>query len=177
MRKIIIGIITGIIASVVSSIILAIFKIIKWNDIRKLLNLLVTFFNFKISIGAIIVIIIIITIIFLLTKIIKNSNKKIKYPEWYYKFKELDYKEWHFVWNYSVLYYSKFDINNLRPICECGCNLVSTREVGRIHYNVSKLNCPNCNKIYNKPTSEDYNRVRVLIEYQINNFKSKAIHN
>lgn len=171
MKKIIIGIITTIIASVVSSTILYIFKIIKWDDINKLWNLLVSFFYFKISIGAIAVIIIIITIIFLLAKIIKNSNKKIKYPEWYYKFKELDYKEWHFVWNYSILYYSKCDIENLRPICECGCNLVSTREVGRTYYSVSKLNCPNCNKIYNTPTNEDYIRVRALIAHQIENFK------
>ena len=98
----------------------------------------------------------------------KDNAKKIrKYPTWYYDYKTMNYKEWLFKWEYQV-YANTYDIEHIRPVCSCECELVEKHKVGNVYYGDYVLFCPNCQKVYKSPDIEIIDEVKRLISYNIN---------
>ena len=126
-------------------------------------------FNHKVSIWNIILFIM---LLFILQYIIifiyrKNKSKSFcKYPGWYYNFNTMNYKEWIFKWNYQI-YANTYDIQSLRPICTCECELVRKTRIENIYYNRHILFCPNCHKIYESPDKDTIEELKRLISYNI----------
>lgn len=109
------------------------------------------------------------------TLINTQSSSKLKYPDWYYNFKEIQFKEWLFTWKYDMYWYSDNSIEflDLTPICDCKCNLVTKLQIENRYYTNGALQCPNCKKIYNRPKNEDIEEVKYLILHKINTEYSK----
>lgn len=133
-------------------------------------------FNYRVPIWFILTVVIFLLISLIVIKILINtlgntqSSSKLKYPDWYYSFKEMAFKEWLFTWKYDMYWYSdnKIEFSNLTPICYCKCNLVTKFQIENRYYTNGALQCPSCKKIYNIPTDEDIEEVKCLILHKIN---------
>ena len=90
---------------------------------------------------------------------------------WFYKY---GYKDWFFTWKYNkALYKDGYEIEDLKPICKCKCDLLTKSRIDNIYYGTPKLQCPNCKSTYNKPIEDDLDEVRCLIVHKVNNFLNK----
>lgn len=166
----IIAVFAPIITTIISSILIS----KKQNvNIKESLLIMYSFiksiFTYKIPLwGILLFILLIIFIIFIAISIFqktkfRNSNE---YPDWYYDFTTMNYGEWLFKWNYEV-YGNKYEVENIRPICTCQCELVEKDRIGNTYYSTSVLFCPNCKKVYKYPDMETLNEVKSLISYNI----------
>lgn len=136
------------------------------DSIVIIVNFIKSILNFKVSIWVIgLSVIIAFTIIYIMLIMFAKSDSR-KYPDWYYDFKTIKYKEWTWAWIYEM-YSNKYEIKNLRPICSCGCGLVERSRLDNMHFNPPRLVCPNCKTIYNSPEYATEKEVKHLIEYKV----------
>lgn len=135
-------------------------------------NSFLSLLNYKVPLWVILIIILFKFILNLMRKFWKNkkSSYKREYPNWYYNFREMKFKDWLFIWNYDMHLYSDniIDFSDLKPICDCKCNLLKKSKIGNRYYNSPVLQCPNCKKIYNNPKMEDIDEIKCLILHKIN---------
>ena len=124
--------------------------------LKKIMLFFKIIFLFKIPVWLILIFIAILIFIFiLLLKIYsKNNKRKTKYK----------YKNWVMKWDYS---YDKKRIINLRPICDCGCEL-SKKSKDQINFQ-SILYCPSCNKTYPTITQKILEDAEKVIVHHLNN--------
>ena len=99
-----------------------------------------------------------------------NSMNKKATPGFYH-YKNDQYKEWFFEWDYSECY-GRFSIENIRPICECGCGLslvysYTDKNNNKVSCGGGKLLCPNCQNIYKPVEFETISELEKLISYKI----------
>ena len=73
----------------------------------------------------------------------------------------------------KALYKDGYEIEDLKPICKCKCDLLTKSRIDNIYYGTPKLQCPNCKSTYNKPIEDDLDEVRCLIVHKVNNFLNK----
>lgn len=99
---------------------------------------------------------------FLLKKLITFLTDN-SYPDWYFNFRKLEFEGWLFAWEYDQF----FIIKNLKLICFCGCDYVKKSKIGNSYYGSQRLYCPNCEKVYNIPNSEDLEELNCIIIHQI----------
>ncbi len=131
--------------------------------------------DYKVSIGSILVCVtVFVIILFVIDKIFSRKTSKREHPDWYYNFRSMEYKDWFFTWKYNkALYKDGYEIEDLKPICKCKCNLLTKSRIDNIYYGTPKLQCPNCKSTYNKPIEDDLDEVRCLIVHKVNNFFNK----
>lgn len=123
--------------------------------------------SFKVSIWVIALFIIIsVTTLYIITSIKSTESDSRKYPDWYYDFKTMNYKEWIFTWNYEISY-NGYKLKDLKPICSCGCNLVEKDRLRNMYFGVPRLVCPNCENDYSSPDYDTKIEVQNLIEYKV----------
>lgn len=162
----IIGIFTPIIATTISTTWISLTQKVSLKDsIFIIVNFVKSILSFKVSIWIIALSMIIVFSIICIVRIIKTTYSN-EHPKWYYDFKAMNYKEWIFTWNYEKLY-DGYEIENLRPICSCGCELTDMNGLSYTHYSGSILKCPNCEKIYAYPTMQVIGSIKQLIGYKI----------
>lgn len=148
----VVGILGSIIATIILSAITAMYQ--KINIIKALKQVfcwVFSVFTYKVPIYAIILVIIgffIITEVLIAVKSPKTNNL----PKWI-KYTKQSYKSWIFTWDYHLTYNNKYNIEELRPICQCGCELSYKEEVGNIYYGNGILVCPKCQSTY--PSIDD----------------------
>lgn len=136
------------------------------DSIFIIVNFVKGILSFKVSIWVMALFIIIVFVILYIMSIKSTESDSRKYPDWYYDFKTMSHKEWIFTWNYEI-YYDKYEIENLRPICSCGCELVEKDRLRNMYFGVPRLVCPNCEKDYSSPEYDTKKEVKHLIEYKI----------
>ena len=72
-------------------------------------------------------------------------------------------KDWFFTWKYNkALYKDGYEIEDLKPICKCKCDLLTKSRIDNIYYGTPKLQCPNCKSTYNKPIEDDLDLLESL---------------
>lgn len=162
----VVGILCSIIATGIVSVVTSVHKEI--NIVQAVILVLKTLWcwvlavlTFKVPMYAILIAII--GLIFGL-KILASysSSKQNNSPQWL-KYKKAPYKSWIFTWEYQIDIFSKtYEIEHLRPICQCGCALSC---IGDLYYDNMRLSCPKCGQQY-PPISE----------YDISDFKKVLIH-
>lgn len=148
------------------------------DSIFIIVNFVKNILSFKISIWVMaIFIIIVFAILYIIMSIKSTESNSRKYPDWYYDFKTMNHKEWIFTWNYKI-YYDKYEIENLRPICSCGCELVEKNRIRNTYFGVPRLVCPNCENDYSSPDYDTQKEVKHLIEYKVrtNNYIEETVN-
>ena len=67
----------------------------------------------------------------------------------FFKYREDKYKNRvKFRWNYEKNYEGKYQLDNFIPICECGCQLDETNQIGNSFLGTDQYVCPKCGKQY-----------------------------
>lgn len=170
----IVNICTSLIVVVITPFVISITKKVSLKDsIFIILNFIKGILKFKIPIWVIALFIIIIFATIYIVRLIKPTDSN-EHPKWYYDFKAMNYKEWIFTWNYEKSY-DGYEIQNLRPICSCGCELTDLNGLSYTHYSGSILKCPNCEKTYAYPPMQVIGSIEQLIGYKIktNNYSKE----
>ncbi|HAT4256586.1 TPA: hypothetical protein I9065_003009 [Clostridium perfringens] len=132
-------------------------------------------FNYKLPLWLILIVVVfliisLIVIDRLLNSLGNNENpSKTNYPDWYYNFKEMNFKEWLFVWDYRLTLNGSLEIVDLKPICTCRCDLLKKSRIGNTYYGTSVLQCPNCKKVYKNPTIDDLKELDCILRFKIKN--------
>lgn len=128
-----------------------------WHFIKHILN-----YNISLK-----VIILVIVILFGGLKVyFKILDYKEEFtPDWL-RYTMDKYKEWYFKWDY-IKYGNKYTIENIRPICRCGCGLNRKSQHKNIYYGGGALVCPKCNNSYNIVSDDDMNDFRIILNHNI----------
>ena len=154
----------AILSPIITTAIVVYFKKLNFIESVKLIyNFIVSIFNYKISIWIIVFSLAIIIFIFYCYMKITNISEE-KEPEWL-KYTHDTYKKWNFKWTYEKNY-GKYNIENIQPICSCGCNLIHKDRLNNTYYGNGILFCPNCKKTY-----------EVIGNDIINEFEAKLLYN
>lgn len=102
-----------------------------------------------------------------------QSNARSQ-PQWI-DYKNRMHKEWMMKWEYEYnSYIGKYEIENIRPVCVCGCELSFKYEYmdgQRRHIRTSAgvLVCPKCNQVYPRIDEEDVLDFKKVLIYDLNN--------
>lgn len=137
------------------------------DSIVMIFNFIKSILSFKVSILVIALFIVVVFVMrYIIISIKLKESVSQNYADWYYNFKTMNHKEWIFTWEYKM-YSNCYEIENLRPICSCGCELVSKKSLKNMYFGTYKLVCPNCENIYNHPDYDTKVEVKHLIEYKI----------
>ncbi|MBK5260954.1 MAG: hypothetical protein JJE17_00085 [Peptostreptococcaceae bacterium] len=156
-----IGIGTSLIVTVITawSKNINVLQAIKWL-LSNIFAFVVFLFTFKIPVY---VILLSIFALVLILHFIRDKNPKI---EWL-TYKQTNYKKWFFIWDYILDYNKKYSINNLRPICSCGCSLVKKTDLNGMRCFDGILYCPICKNTYPVLDQEVLDEVKCKIEHNI----------
>lgn len=176
LKVVIISLITLIILPIVVNVISH--KIEDINFLEKLKNIfmvMLNFFsgivNFKIPLW--IIIVGIVMVIFIMKVYFHNKNKfEIKNEHEWEKYNIEEYKGLRYTWKCDN-YLGKKVIKELKPICECGCDLIVTDSYKNYHKIYGYLVCPNCNKGYENNFDENKEAVEKIIVFKYNNMIEK----
>lgn len=144
--------------------------IIIFNFIKDILNC-------KIPLWSILLFLLFVLVVRVLIISLKSKNSiSREHPDWYYDFKTMKYKNWIFTWNYEE-YGGEYTIENIRPICSCGCELTDLNGFQYRNFMGSILKCPNCEKTYGSPPMEVMGSLGQLIKYKVdtNNYFNESI--
>lgn len=159
----VIGILGSIIATFIISAITAIYKKINIiQAIKQLLTWVIAFLTFRIPLYIILIVIVCIAIAAKICIVVLTA-KECEKPKWL-KYTKTKYKNWFMTWEYHLNYDNKYNIENLRPICECGCELSNRESINNVYYSVGVLVCPKCENTYPPIDSnalEDFNKILI----------------
>jgi len=164
----IIGVFTPIIALALAAVIkkINIIEASKWL-FSTILNFTIDILTFKISIY---VIVLISLGIFIAVKIYFKIDevKEVNKSKWL-AYTKNHYEKWNLTWQYDLQYDNKYQINNIRPICKCGCELIMKNKLGNISYGSGILFCPKCKNTYPLLDEDTLKDFRYILEYDIKN--------
>lgn len=149
-----------------SLIVIAITALVKKINFFESLKLLLSWFikiiTFRVPLYLIVLgILFFIVIINISVKI--EERKEENRPKWL-NYTTDSYKDWIFKWQYNINYYNQCKIENLRPVCQCGCELSEKNNYNNVYYSLGRLICPNCEKIYpimDIDTLEDFQKILI----------------
>lgn len=161
------GIVTTIIVNVISHKIEDInyFELLQ-KMCNESLEFIKSIINFELPIwGFLIFIILLIIMIKIYVKLqnIKNESIESKWD----KYKTEKYEGLIYSWEYWDDFGEK-KIRNLKPICECGCDLLVRDSYQNRHTIQGFLVCPNCGKAYRNNFRENKEAVSKIIVYKHN---------
>jgi len=156
----IISIFSPIITTIIISAFTAFIKQINFFDAFKLLlSWILKMITFRVPLYVIaLAIILFVLVIYLYVK--TEETKESNLPNWLNYTKE-QYKSWTFKWEYYLGYNNKYEIKDLRPVCQCGCELSMKDKHKNRWYNEGILLCPNCENTYptlNRDVLEDFEK-------------------
>ncbi len=165
---IVIGVIVSVISTLIASTITALYKQINIiQGIKQVLQWIISFFSCKIPIYGFFIIIIVLLIVSGIIEIIKKPEKG-NTPEWL-NYKKDNYKDWKFAWDYYLTSKYQYAMKDLRPICNCGCELSLKDRVGNTYYSYGILVCPKCNTTYPNMEEEVIDDFKKIVNYNIRN--------
>ena len=128
-------------------------------------NFIIGIINFKIPLWVIMVIIfIVVLVIKLYLKNEKVENKEFEGD----KYLKEKYDGLTYTWRYGYEFGEKI-IKDLKPICECGCDLLEKDSYNNYHKSGGYLVCPICDKGYTNNFQKNEQAVRNIITYKYNN--------
>lgn len=155
----------AILAPIITTIIVACFKRVNIIEaIQLIFNFMEYIFNYKISIWVIIMTLSIIVIVFYCYIKITHISEEPK-PKWL-NYTQDTYKKWIFKWTYEKNY-GKYSIENLQPVCSCGCGLIQKSQINSIYYGGGILYCPKCNSTYATIDNEIINEFKTILYHNI----------
>lgn len=129
-----------------------------WQSISTVFNDIVIFLSNILGFGIPVYIILICIILLIIIKKVMGKVSENAKPA-FLKYKQDDIRSWRMKWEYyKGPYDQKYSIQNLRPVCQCDCELSN---------NYSQLTCPNCGKIYPILAMSDIDDVRKIISYNV----------
>lgn len=137
-------------------------------------NFVISIMNFKVPIWLISLLVILILLIIKIYTYIKNAVDKDEY-EWE-KYKTEKYEGLTYTWKYDN-YLGEKKIKDLKPICECGCDLIIKDSYNNYHKYQGYLVCPNCGKGYNNNFMQNRQAVSNIIVYKYNKMIKKYMEN
>lgn len=159
----VISVISPIITAIIISAFTAFVNQINFFDAFKLLlSWILKIVTFRIPLYVVAVgIILFILAIYLYARIeeSKESNLSI-----WLNYTNDKYKSWTFKWEYYLGYNNKYEIKNIRPICQCGCELSMKDEYRNRWYSRGILLCPNCENTYptmDRDIIEDFEKILI----------------
>lgn len=155
----------AILSPIVTTYIVAIVKNIKFLDaIKVICNFIQDVLNYKISLKFnVLFILILFIIIKIYIKIVEL--KKDSEPLWLNYTKDT-YGEWYFSWEYEK-HYNNYSIENIHPICRCGCSLSKRRQHNNMHYGNGVLVCPKCDACYESISDETISDFEKILYHNI----------
>jgi hypothetical protein len=162
----VVGISCSVIAFFITSVITAINK--KINIIQAIIHVfywILDIFTCRIPLYMVIIIILLLIIVFKIYSVFNNMDYK---PKWLNYTKE-QYKDWFMKWEYELTYYNKYRITNLRPVCECGCDLSNNYNLDYRQYHRELLVCPKCEKTYPHISESIVENFQKILDYNIRN--------
>ena len=154
-----------ILANIICPIIVSKIENINYKDAffslwTKIINFAKNILTFSIPIWAILIII---TILYIILKIyLKLSDLKTEDDSWYKDYSSDTYNNLMYEWKYNRIG-NQIEMKDVIPICEKCKGNVLPKESG---YNTI-LYCPNCNKSYKNPNSEEYDSARVYFNNKL----------
>lgn len=169
-NSIVIGVLISVISALIISAITALYKQINiLQGIKQVFQWIISFFSYKLPIYGFLLIII--GLIFI-KKIIKRTKKtgESNEREWL-NYKKDYYKNWVFAWDYYLTSNYQYAMKDLRPICNCGCELSLKGSVGNTFYTNGVLVCPKCNSTYPYLDGEIMEDFKKIVGYNIKNSK------
>ena len=160
-----ISILSPILVAIIISIYTALSKKINFLDALQLLSKtffawIISFFTFSVPIYIILIVLILLLIalkIYVEISEVKTNNS----PKWL-TYTKTHYKNWIIRWEYRLDYNNKYHIENLRPICQCGCELTVKDRYKNTYYSIGIFVCPKCGNTYpplEDDTLEDFNKI------------------
>ncbi|MCT4606324.1 MAG: hypothetical protein N4A64_09525 [Marinisporobacter sp.] len=167
----VVNILCSIIATIIISAATALYKQINLLEALKLLfktllTWISTILTFKVP-----VYIILLVIVFLIIAIESYSKffatKEDNLPKWL-KYTRTHYKNWVLKWEYHLGYGNKFNITNIHPICECGCELSAKQQYGNTYYGGGIFICPKCENTYPPLENSTLDDFRKILIHDIN---------
>lgn len=163
----VVSILCSIIATIIVSTATALYKQINLLEALKLLfkTLLTWISNILIfRVPVYIILLVILFLIFAIEIYLKFSTaKEVNSPKWL-NYTRTRYKNWVLKWEYRLSYGNKYKIENLHPICECGCELSKKNRQGNSYYSNGILVCPKCGNTYpllENSTLEDFQKILI----------------
>lgn len=153
----------GIFSPIIATSITAKVKQIKFFEALKLLlSWLIKIITFRVPLYLIVLgILFFIVIINISVKI--EERKEENRPKWL-NYTTDSYKDWIFKWQYNINYYNQCKIENLRPVCQCGCELSMKDDYKNRYYGRGILLCPNCENTYptmDIDTLDDFEKILI----------------
>jgi uncharacterized protein YbaR (Trm112 family) len=67
-------------------------------------------------------------------------------------------------WEYCLGYNNKYNIENVHPICECGCELSVKKQHNNMYHSNGIFVCPKCGNTYpllENSTLEDFEKILI----------------
>ena len=166
MGQTILGVISTIIANFIVEQITQ-FNILKFlgQKIWELIKIIWNLLNTKIPIWIYIVTSIVLIFILVIYIKIKSEQEKMQEPD-FLNYTEDKYKgRVKFRWEYKKDYNGKYVLYNFIPICECGCQLDTRKQIGNSWYGTEQYICPKCEKQYGNILSneemESFNKILI----------------
>lgn len=155
----------AVLSPIITTLIVSFYKKVNIVEaIQLILKFLLTLFTYKISIWIIGLSLTITIFVFYFYIKITNINEE-KEPEWL-KYTYDTYKKWHFTWTYEN-YYGKYKIENIQPICSCGCRLIHKDRLNNTYYSNGILFCPNCKKTYDMIDNDIIDEFEAILQHNI----------
>lgn len=165
-NSIVIGVLISVISALIISAITALYKQINiLQGIKQVFQWIISFFSHKLPIYVFLLIIIGLVIIINVIKRDKGAEKD-NGKQWL-NYKKDYYKGWVFAWDYYLTSNYQYAMKNLRPICNCGCELSLKGSVGNTFYTNGVLVCPKCNSTYPYLDGEIMEDFKKIINYNI----------
>lgn len=161
----------AIIAPIITTGIVAVIKEVNFGQATKyIFNIIINILNYKVSIKIILIVVAILILVFLMYIKLINFKEEQK-PAWINYTKDR-YKEWFFKWTY-IKVYNKYSIEDITPICKCGCILSRKDRHNNRYYSNGVLVCPKCNSSYSNLDIDDINDFKAIIYHNIetNNYR------
>lgn len=166
MGQTVLGVLSTIIANFIVEQITQ-FNILKFlgQEIWGLIKIIWNLLNTKIPIWIYIVTSIVLIFILVIYIKIKSEQEKTQEPD-FLKYTEDKYKgRVKFRWEYKKDYNGKYVLYNFIPICECGCQLDTRKQIGHTWYGTEQYICPKCEKQYGDVLSnnemESFNKILI----------------
>ena len=134
-----------------------------WGSI---FNFFKTILDFNVPVW---VIIIVIFLLYVIDKIITKRQESKNDSSWYANYTEDTYKGVLYTWYYHKTYDGKIDfVDYFKPICiYCRGDLTTKREHNDVYYPFNHLYCPNCNKILETPSQEDFEDAKIFVRNKL----------
>jgi len=159
----VISIFSPIVTAIIISGFTALIKQINFFEALKLLfSWIVKAITFRIPLYAIVLVVMF--LIMVLKVYIKIEDaKESNLPKWL-SYTKAHYKDWVLKWEYQLGYDNKYEIEKLRPICQCGCELSQKSNHNNTYYTSRRPICPNCENIYppiDSSVLEDFEKILI----------------